>query len=136
MKIGIKPVLLVMQTYLDIGYIIVLFVIILFGAYYVSKHVGNFQIKKSNNNNMKIIGVISVGPQKTLQLIKVGKEIILIGVSKDNITYIKEMPIDSLGDQLEDNIDNDSFNKHFERFINKRKNNSQTIDNGEGKNEK
>lgn len=120
---------------LSSAYIIILFIIILFGAYYVSRYVGNFQSRKTNNSNMKIIGVISVGPQKTLQLVRIGKEIILIGVSKDNISYIKDISIDSLDDLSELNIKTASFNKYFDKLINKRKNTSQTIEDGEGKDE-
>lgn len=120
---------------LSSAYIIILFIIILFGAYYVSRYVGNFQSRKTNNSNMKIIGVISVGPQKTLQLVRIGQEIILIGVSKDKISYIKDISIDSLDDLSELNIKTASFNKYFDKLINKRKNTSQTIEDGEGKDE-
>lgn len=120
---------------LSSAYIIILFIIILFGAYYVSRYVGNFQSRKTNNSNIKIIGVISVGPQKTLQLVKIGQEIILIGVSKDKISYIKDISSDSLDDMSELNIKTASFNKYFDKLINKRKNTSQSIEDGEGKDE-
>ena len=43
--------------------IFLIFVIVLVGAYYTTKYVGNMQIK-SSTSNMQIIGVIYVGPQK------------------------------------------------------------------------
>jgi flagellar protein FliO/FliZ len=136
---GIQPYTTLLNTdmrdYYNIVYIIAVFIVILFVAYYISKRVGNFHIKRTNNT-MKIVEVIPVGPQKTIQLIKVGNEFILIGVSKDRITYMKEVSVDSLGDEFKYDTQNVPFSKHFESFINKRKNSSETLDNGEGNDEK
>ena len=113
--------------------IFLIFVIVLVGAYYTTKYVGNMQIK-SSTSNMQIIGVIYVGPQKTLQLVKIGNEIILIGVTKDNITFIKDFSKDMLDGFNSFDIKDTNFKKTFENLV-KRRNNDKINKYGEGNDE-
>ncbi|MCF8018479.1 Flagellar protein [Petrocella atlantisensis] len=80
-----------LKDYLQFITVIILFFVILWAAYFATKFLGNLQMNKSNGSNLKIIEVIPVGPQKTLQLIRIGSEYMVIGVSKDHITFIQSV---------------------------------------------
>ncbi len=107
---------------LQIAYVLVLCILIFVGAYYTSRFIANLQNTTSKASNMKILEAISLGPQKTLQLIKIGKEYILIGVSKDTVTFVKEISEEKLDKELfESKGINDGFAKHLENFMKKNK---------------
>jgi len=71
--------------------IIFLFFLVLYIAYFVTKHLGKWQMNQSSGANMTIIEVLSVGPQKTLQLVRIGKKYLVIGVTREHITQIEEV---------------------------------------------
>lgn len=106
----------------QIVYILILFVVIFFGAYYTSKFLGKYQSKKTKDANLKVIEAISVGPQKSLQLVKIGSEFILIGVTKDRITFMKEIS----EDHVDVSIPQSSsfgvvpFNQYLDKFMKKK----------------
>lgn len=68
--------------------ILILFFIILYMAYLASRYAARRQGGGSPDRNMQIIEAISVGPQKTLQLVRVGKTYMVVGVSRDKISYL------------------------------------------------
>jgi len=71
-------------------FLIVLFVVVLFAAYYVTKLIGTIQYQKYQGNNIKIIETVGISPQKSLQLVKVGNKFYLLAITKDNIVFISE----------------------------------------------
>jgi flagellar protein FliO/FliZ len=80
-----------LKDYFQFITVIILFFVILWAAYISTRYLGNLQMNKSKGNNLKIIEVIPVGPQKTLQLIRIGSEYMVIGVSKDHITFVQSV---------------------------------------------
>ncbi|GEM_PF-720263 len=83
-------------------FLIVLFVVVLFAAYYVTKLIGTIQYQKYQGNNIKIIETVGISPQKSLQLVKVGNKFYLLAITKDNIVFISE--IDEKEINISDNI--------------------------------
>lgn len=69
--------------------LIFVFVIILFLAYLTTKIVASASFKKYKNRNMRLLEGMNLGPQKSLQLVKVGNKIILLALSKDGVTKIE-----------------------------------------------
>lgn len=72
-------------------FLILLFALILFAAYYVTKLIANVQYQKFQSSNIKIIETVGISPQKSLQLVKVGNKIYLLAITKDNIIFISEI---------------------------------------------
>lgn len=110
-----------MRGTFQVIFIIVIFAVMLFAAYYTTRFVGNISIKRSANSNMQIIEVLPVGPQKTLQLVKIGNQYHLIGVTKDQITYITKVEQDTLELSKGLEANPNSFKKIFEDFSKKNK---------------
>lgn len=93
--------------------ILVLFFLILYGAYWTSRYAAKFQGGRSAGRNMNIVEAISVGPQKTLQIIRVGKTYMVVGVSRDRITYLREI------DSSELTLSSMETEPHFGRIMGK-----------------
>lgn len=65
------------------------FAVILGLAYVTTKIVASASFKKYRNKNMRLLEGMQLGPQKTLQLVRVGNKILLLGVTKDNVTKLE-----------------------------------------------
>ena len=102
--------------------LIIVFLIIIFLAYYVTKWVSSIKYKGSKNSNFKIIESIGVGYQASMQIIKVGDKCILIGVTKENIAFICDVNEASINCEMS-NIKiemPDTFQKYLKMFMDKK----------------
>lgn len=99
-------------------FLILIFIFVMFLAYYFTKFISNSKYGALKNSNLKIVESISVGPQSYLHIVRAGEKLILIGVTKERVSYLCEIDKDSLN--LEEKEDN--FQKTLENFIKKKKN--------------
>jgi flagellar protein FliO/FliZ len=101
--------------------VIVLFVLILFGAYFTTRFMGKYQSNRHRNSHIKIIEALQVGPGKTVQLLKVGDEFILIGVTKERITSLKTVSKDGIDLTLVEEKENQvPFEHYLSKFKSKK----------------
>lgn len=91
------------RSFWEVIIMFVLFAIIVCGAYYVTYFIAKAQQGTRRNNNMKIVEAISVGQNKSLQLVRLGGKYVVIGVSKTQITAITTLEEEEL--ILPENID-------------------------------
>ncbi|TAH69602.1 MAG: hypothetical protein EWM47_06400 [Anaerolineaceae bacterium] len=68
-----------------------LLIIILIAAYYTSKFVGRYKLGQFKDSNIKIIEAYKISTNKMLQIVKITNKYIVLGISKDQITYITEL---------------------------------------------
>ncbi len=81
---------------LQVIFMLVIFAVIIVAAYFVTNLVARVQKGSFTNKNLEIIEAISVGQQKTVQLVRVGKEYIIIGVSKNEINILQTLGKDDI----------------------------------------
>lgn len=107
--------------------IMILFVLVLFGAYFTTRFLAKHQSNRMKNCHLKIIEAIQVGPGKTVQLMKIGDEFIAIGVTKDKITYLKSIDQEHLDlKSIEEGSQIQPFNHYLEKFRNRKKSEKQS----------
>lgn len=94
-------------------FLIFLFALILFGAYYVTRWFGRFQYQNYQGSNIKVLESVVIGSQKMLQLIQVGNHIYLIGISKDHIAYLTEIEKEAIQIKKSSQIKFDSYLKQW-----------------------
>ena len=70
---------------------LLLFVLIVICAYFVTRWIGNFGQGHYGNKNIKVIEGCRVGPNKMIQIVKVGNKFFVLGIGKDEISYIGEV---------------------------------------------
>lgn len=68
---------------------IFLFVCII--TYLTTRYIAGFQKGKMNSSNIQNVEVFKVAPNKYIQILKVGKKILVIAICKDNITMLTEL---------------------------------------------
>ncbi len=97
-------------------YTIFVFSVILAIAYYVTKIIAKKGAPRSKSKNMKVVETLPIGIDKSVVLIKVGKQFVLLGNTTKNLTYFSAFDEDKLGisdahNELED------FNTSFESYM-------------------
>ncbi len=83
----------------SIGQLLVLLLIlafVLFLAYYTSKWAAGFQNKYTKGSNMSVVETMRLQDGKLLQIVKVADKCIVIGLGKEEITYLCEIDPDSV----------------------------------------
>ena len=108
-------------------FLIVVFIFILFLAYYSTKLIAKAKSGSITGGNIKIIESFSLGINASLQIIKIGGRYFLISVTKENIRLISEIREDELKIGETKN-----FDLKFENVI---KDCIDKIKNGKGKDE-
>ncbi len=98
---------------------IVCVIFVLISAYFLTKLIANGKLVKKGNSNISIVESIGVGYQSSILLLKVGKKYILVGVSKDKITFLTEINNEEIviDEQGKPNV---SFEKYFNQLFPKK----------------
>lgn len=105
----------------QIFFLIFLVVIVVLLAYLTTRMLGSTRLTK-RNGNIGIIESVAVGYQSSVQLIKVGSKHILIGVTKEKITFLTEVDKESLKiDNVAQGINNIPFEKMINKYLQKNK---------------
>ena len=100
--------------------IIYALIVILVLAYISIKFVSKTKGLSSANSNIKVMESISIGYQSVIQLIKIGDKYILVGVSKEKITYLTEIDEQHLVFSKDDTaVDKISFDKYLKNLLGK-----------------
>lgn len=80
----------------DLVVLLLVFVFILFAAFYATKWVSNTGMNLQKNKNIKILEVFRINQTKYIYLVKMGDKVVALGVTKDHIEYIAEINEESL----------------------------------------
>ncbi len=96
-------------------FIIFIFVVVVFLAYYSTKFIAGAKIKTMSKNNMKVIETISIGLHH-IHIVKVNKQYFLISSSKEGIRMLSEINGDDL--IIQDNPNQLPFDKQLKQYIN------------------
>ena len=79
------------KNLLELVGVLIIFVFVLLITYLTTKWMGGFQKAKFKNRNMQILETISIGNNKTLSIVSVGKRYFVVAVGKDNVQLISEI---------------------------------------------
>lgn len=85
-----------LEVLLEFLSLIFVFALIVGLAYFTTKLVASSNLKKMRNKNMRVIEGLTIAPQKSLQLVKVGDKVMLIGITRDHIVKLETFCIDEL----------------------------------------
>ncbi len=82
--------------FFDLFVLILVFILILVAAYYVTKWVSTSGLKMQKNQNIKILEVFRLNQSKYIYIVELGNKVVALGVSKDHIEYLTDLERDSL----------------------------------------
>lgn len=86
----------VAKSALELVGMLVVFLLILVAAYYTTKWIGKNEAGFKTNGNLKIIETCRISSNMAIQIVKAGNRYLLIGVSKEQITFLTELSEEEL----------------------------------------
>jgi flagellar protein FliO/FliZ len=101
----------------QIIFFVIVFIGIIFLAYYCTKFLGKSKIQAMNGKNISVIESINIGIGSALYIIKAGEQYFLISVTKENISLISEINADTIKVAPQDEAI--SFEKIMKECLNK-----------------
>lgn len=88
---AVKGVTSIGSTMYGILYFVFMSAVILGAAYFVTRFLASKGFKQVNNKNLKIVETINLGIDKSLLLVKVGEQYLLLGSMQKRITMLAEI---------------------------------------------
>lgn len=76
--------------------VMLVFVLVLFATYYVTKWIARSGAIQSRSTNIKVIETFKIAPNKYIQIVQLGNRYYSIGVTKDTITFLTALEEDQL----------------------------------------
>jgi flagellar protein FliO/FliZ len=62
---------------------------VIYGLYWVLKQVKSSKEEKASGQGLSAIATLPLGPNRTLQLVRAGRELVLVGVSEHGVTPVR-----------------------------------------------
>lgn len=75
---------------------VILLLVIMVVAYFVTRWIGNMGNTQLNNKNIKVIEGRRVGQNKFVEIVKVGSKYFVLGIGKDEISCLGEVKEEEL----------------------------------------
>ncbi|KUO76113.1 MAG: hypothetical protein APF77_02165 [Clostridia bacterium BRH_c25] len=108
------------STVYGIFYFLFMSAVILGAAYYVTKYLARKGLNPANNKNLKIIETVPLGIDKSLLLVKVGEQYLLLGSTQKNISLLTVLEQEKLaiGKASEgySNLDGESIESYMDKL--------------------
>lgn len=112
-----------MSNVLQLLAVVLVFVIVLAGTYYVTKWIAKSGMIQSQSKNIKVIETFKITTGKYIQIIRLGTKYYAIGVTKDHITFLTPLEEEQLDFSPEPGMGQKaSFKEIFDRFTRNDKN--------------
>ena len=84
------------QSTLQLVTVLILFVIVIAMAYFVSKWLAGYQKVKNFGANVEIIETCRIAPSKYISIIRIGEKYLAIAVGKDEVHVLTELDKDDI----------------------------------------
>ena len=84
------------ENFIQFLSLIVVFILLLVVVYFVTRWIGGMEQRQYGNKNIKIIEGSRVGPNKVILIVQVGKKFFVLGIGKDEISYLGEVKEEDL----------------------------------------
>lgn len=97
-----------------------LFAFVLFLAYIAARITGSYQSNVMNKqSNIRIVEVVRISANKTIEIVKIGEHYLAIAVCKDNITLLSELDASEIREQ-EKTLEPIDFKQILDKMKNER----------------
>ena len=104
-----------MDSILQFITVLLIFVLVLAITYFVTRWVGNYQKMQNYGNNIQILESVRISPSAYVEILQVGKKIIAIAVSKDNVTFLTELNEDEIALHSDERTGSINFSSILEK---------------------
>ncbi|MDI9508431.1 MAG: flagellar biosynthetic protein FliO [Clostridiales bacterium] len=96
--------------------LVLLLILILIAAYYTSRFVGRYKLGQLKDSNIQVIEIYRISTNKMLQIVKIANKYVVLGISKEQITYITELDESQVLTHDAKEEEKQSFKQIFDKF--------------------
>ena len=100
----------------EVIFLLFVFIFVIGLAYYITKKIASLGALRMQGKNMEIIETLQLGINQSIHLVRVGKKMLILGVSKDTINFLSETESDSIDQSVYKTSDEI---KPFEEYLKK-----------------
>lgn len=100
--------------------LLVVFILILAAAYFVTRWVGGQTLQSQKNQNISVIETFRLAPNRFIQIVRLGNKYIAIALSREHVEFLAEIDEEALSlpetreRQVSSNVD---FKEVFSKLI-------------------
>lgn len=109
------------QSCLELVGVVVAFVFVIVFAYFATQWVAKSTVLQNKNKNIQIIETYRINQNKYVQILKIGSKIIAVGVGKDEVNFLSEIPLESIEWEEQDWKSMPDFKEVLKKMNEKRK---------------
>ncbi len=85
-----------MNSFLQFITVLAIFIIVLIVTYAVTRWIGNFQKGQYAGGNIEVIESARISPSVIVEIVRIGNKYVALSVSKDNSSYICDIPAEDI----------------------------------------
>lgn len=123
-----------MENVIHLLTVLAIFVFVLFITYFTTKWIAGYSKKQNTNRNIDVIETYRITSSKYVAIIRTGSKYLAVGVGKDEINVLAELPEDGLDLEKPVNPYTAGFRNVFEKAkLHIRKNEENNSESGETK---
>ena len=78
-------------SYYELIVLVFIFILIMVGAYFVTRWVGNACLNMQKNSNIRVLEMYRLNQTKYIYLVKIADKTVALGITKDKIEYLTEV---------------------------------------------
>ncbi|MBO5551745.1 MAG: flagellar biosynthetic protein FliO [Lachnospiraceae bacterium] len=95
--------------------VLVIFILVLFVTYFTTRFVGGFARNKVAKGNIEIIDSAKVAPSKYIAIVRIASKYAAVGIGRDEITYLCDVPEDTIAERSQGTVMNYDFKELMEK---------------------
>ena len=95
--------------------VLIIFILVLLVTYFTTRFVGGYAKNKVMNGNIEIIDSAKVAPSKYIAIVRIASKYAAIGIGKDEITYLFDVPEDAIVERSQGTVMNYDFKELMEK---------------------
>lgn len=112
-----------MESFIQLIGVLLIFVIVLALTYFTTKWIASYQQGHTQNKNLKVVETLKLTPNKYLQIIEAGDVYLVIGIGKEEITFLTQLTKEQLSEEYfqdlktTDGTGQDGSNQSFHEIL-------------------
>lgn len=107
---------------LELVGVVAAFILVIIFAYFATQWVAKSTVVQNKNKNIKVVETHRINQNKYVQILKIGNKFIAIGVGKDEVNFLSEIPEESIQWEEQEWKPMPNFKEVLEKMNEKRKN--------------
>jgi flagellar protein FliO/FliZ len=104
-----------LDGFVQFATVFAIFILVLVITYFTTRFVGGYAKNRIASGNIEIIDSMKVAPSKYIAIVRTAAKYIAVGIGKDEITFLCEIPEESLVERRSPAVSGSDFRELMEK---------------------